>query len=377
MNSHVNDRTRHSSCLSYEEIDSRRIHMEFIYNSGYLVSQPRVVHSIKCAASNATTMQHRRCERTRLLNATNHNYYSRAQLVCHVVNEVGRDGSGQPSWSSKPRFNNVAPPIPATVTAPLKDCIRDNTNYRNQCLKRNIKKYQEIALSYETTEKHEVTDSDASRCPEGLASVWKQKIGGHGEIRHGFPEARMESQAQSSWQPHFFQKLYSYTPDAYFKMSDIFSGITTCQVARYQPFAEHTLHAYVRNTSMENGGKRCQLNTPRDNERPLDRAERFSQFYRCVHTSSVHPHFKRCHLVLLPNKFFAIPFVNSISEKFKPVANVVDCKLAYTIPNKKLDIESFYRKRLISEMVHIKKQTQGINRQNDTKSLLDTYTNMI
>jgi len=31
-----------------------------------------------------------------------------------------------------------------------------------------------------------------------------------------------------------------------------------------------------------------------------------------------------------------------------------------------LDIESSYNKRLISEMVHIKKQKRGINRQNDT-----------
>ncbi|EGI69467.1 hypothetical protein G5I_01757 [Acromyrmex echinatior] len=318
MNSHVNGRTRHSSRLSYEEIDSGRIHMAFIYNSRYLVSQLRVVHSIKCAASrrrnnlfleeisrsgrlkmkgtirrpdicDTTTMQHRRCERTRLLNATNHNYYSRAQLVCHVVNEVGRDGNGQPSWSCKPRFNNVAPSIPAMVTAPLKDCVYMITNYRNQCLKWSISRklymaYQETALSYETTEKHEVTDSDASRCPGGLASVWKQKIGGHGEIRHGFPEARMEPQAQSSWQPHFLQKLY--TPDAYLKMSDIFGGITMCQVACYQPFAEHTLHAYVRNTSMENGG---------DNERPLDR-EAIQSILSLRTQVKWHPHFKRCHL---------------------------------------------------------------------------------
>jgi len=48
-------------------------------------------------------------------------------------------------------------------------------------------------------EKHEVTDSDISHCPERLPSVWKQKTGGHGEKRHGFPEAGMEPQAQSSW----------------------------------------------------------------------------------------------------------------------------------------------------------------------------------
>ncbi|TGZ37041.1 Uncharacterized protein DBV15_02918, partial [Temnothorax longispinosus] len=48
-------------------------------------------------------------------------------------------------------------------------------------------------------EKHEVTDSDAFCCPEGLLSVWKQKTGGHGEIRHGFPKAGVEPHAQSSW----------------------------------------------------------------------------------------------------------------------------------------------------------------------------------
>ncbi|KYN05241.1 hypothetical protein ALC62_03844 [Cyphomyrmex costatus] len=155
-------------------------------------------------------------------------------------------------------------------------------------------------------------------------------------------------------------------------------------------------------------------------------------------------------------KFFAIPFVNSVSHKFKPVANIFTCKLAYTIPNtlknfikrgkdkleythnqnvvykiscdncdasyvgqtkrqlktrihehssdinktskspsvisnhrieknhdfnwskvEILDMEPSYKKRLISEMVHIKKQTHGINKQNDTESLPDCYTNMI
>ncbi|KYM96032.1 hypothetical protein ALC62_03912 [Cyphomyrmex costatus] len=155
-------------------------------------------------------------------------------------------------------------------------------------------------------------------------------------------------------------------------------------------------------------------------------------------------------------KFFAIPFVDSVSNKFKPIANIFTCKLAYTIPNtlrnfikrgkdkleythnqnvvykiscdncdvsyvgqtkrqlktrihehssdinktskspsvisnhrietnhdfnwsnvKILDMEPSYNKRLISEMVHIKKQTHGINKQNDTESLPDCYTNMI
>ncbi|KYN05244.1 hypothetical protein ALC62_03848 [Cyphomyrmex costatus] len=155
-------------------------------------------------------------------------------------------------------------------------------------------------------------------------------------------------------------------------------------------------------------------------------------------------------------KFFAIPFVNSVSDKFKPIANIFTCKLAYTIPNtlknfikrgkdkleyihnqnvvykiscdncdasyvgqtkrqlktrihehssdinktskspsvisnhrieknhdfnwskvEILDMEPSYKKRLISEMVHIKKQTHGINKQNDTESLPYCYTNMI
>ncbi|KYN06043.1 hypothetical protein ALC62_03043, partial [Cyphomyrmex costatus] len=42
-----------------------------------------------------------------------------------------------------------------------------------------------------------------------------------------------------------------------------------------------------------------------------------------------------------------------------------------------LDIEPFYNKRLISEMVHIKKQIHGISRQNDTESLPDLYSNII
>ena len=42
-----------------------------------------------------------------------------------------------------------------------------------------------------------------------------------------------------------------------------------------------------------------------------------------------------------------------------------------------LDIESSYNKRLISEMVHIKKQKHGINKQNDTESLPELYSNII
>ena len=38
-----------------------------------------------------------------------------------------------------------------------------------------------------------------------------------------------------------------------------------------------------------------------------------------------------------------------------------------------LDVEPSYNKRLISEMIHIKKQRQGINKQNDTESLPEPY----
>ncbi|KYN17536.1 hypothetical protein ALC57_10185 [Trachymyrmex cornetzi] len=55
---------------------------------------------------------------------------------------------------------------------------------------------------------------------------------------------------------------------------------------------------------------------------------------------------------MLPNKFFAIPFFNSISEKFKPIANVVDCKLAYTIPNTLKD----YIKKGKDKLEHTKNQ---------------------
>jgi len=37
-----------------------------------------------------------------------------------------------------------------------------------------------------------------------------------------------------------------------------------------------------------------------------------------------------------------------------------------------LDTEP-YNKRLISEMVHVKKQSQGLNKQTDTESLSDSY----
>ena len=42
-----------------------------------------------------------------------------------------------------------------------------------------------------------------------------------------------------------------------------------------------------------------------------------------------------------------------------------------------LDCESSYNKRLVSEMIHIKRQKQGLNRQNDTESLPDTYLQII
>ena len=40
---------------------------------------------------------------------------------------------------------------------------------------------------------------------------------------------------------------------------------------------------------------------------------------------------------------------------------------------KNLDKEASYNKRLIVEMIHIKKQRQGINKQNDTESLPEPY----
>ncbi|KYN04663.1 hypothetical protein ALC62_04467 [Cyphomyrmex costatus] len=42
-----------------------------------------------------------------------------------------------------------------------------------------------------------------------------------------------------------------------------------------------------------------------------------------------------------------------------------------------LDIESSYYKRLVSEMVHIKRQKQGLNKQNDTESLPEYYSQII
>ena len=42
-----------------------------------------------------------------------------------------------------------------------------------------------------------------------------------------------------------------------------------------------------------------------------------------------------------------------------------------------LDIELSYNNRLIFEIVHIKKQKHGINRQNDTESLPEAYSGII
>ena len=41
-----------------------------------------------------------------------------------------------------------------------------------------------------------------------------------------------------------------------------------------------------------------------------------------------------------------------------------------------LDCDSSYNNRL-SEMIHIKKQKQGLNRQNDTEALSETYSQII
>ena len=42
-----------------------------------------------------------------------------------------------------------------------------------------------------------------------------------------------------------------------------------------------------------------------------------------------------------------------------------------------LDSDSFYNKKLISEMVYIKKQKQGLNKQNDTELLPESYLQII
>jgi len=41
------------------------------------------------------------------------------------------------------------------------------------------------------------------------------------------------------------------------------------------------------------------------------------------------------------------------------------------------DSESSYNKRLISEMIHIRRQKQGLNRQNDIESLSESYLPII
>ena len=41
------------------------------------------------------------------------------------------------------------------------------------------------------------------------------------------------------------------------------------------------------------------------------------------------------------------------------------------------DTERFYNKRLLSEIVHIKKQTNGLNLQNDTVALNHAYIELL
>jgi len=42
-----------------------------------------------------------------------------------------------------------------------------------------------------------------------------------------------------------------------------------------------------------------------------------------------------------------------------------------------LDIEPSYTKRIVSEMIHIKKQSKGLNKQSDTDLLSDIYLPII
>ena len=42
-----------------------------------------------------------------------------------------------------------------------------------------------------------------------------------------------------------------------------------------------------------------------------------------------------------------------------------------------LDCESSFNKRLVSEMIHIERQKQGLNKKNDTESLSETYLQII
>ena len=42
-----------------------------------------------------------------------------------------------------------------------------------------------------------------------------------------------------------------------------------------------------------------------------------------------------------------------------------------------LDCEFSYNKRLVSEMIHIKRQKQSLNKQNDIESLPETYSQII
>ena len=160
--------------------------------------------------------------------------------------------------------------------------------------------------------------------------------------------------------------------------------------------------------------------------------------------------------IIQKNKFFTILYVNTIFERFTPIVNMFNCKLAFTIPNTLknfikrgknklehvhnqivvyriscescdvsyvgetkrqlktrlhkhvsdinisskspsvifnhhmeenhnfkwdkvdiLDIELSYNNRLIFEIVHIKKQKHGINRQHNMESLPEAYSGII
>ena len=74
-------------------------------------------------------------------------------------------------------------------------------------------------------------------------------------------------------------------------------------------------------------------------------------------------------------KFFTIPYLSKVSEKFKKLAYIH--WFWYSLFDwdniKILDTEQSLMKRRISEMIHIKGQISGINKQSDTEGLPDIY----
>ncbi|KYN22373.1 hypothetical protein ALC57_05227 [Trachymyrmex cornetzi] len=133
---------------------------------------------------------------------------------------------------------------------------------------------------------------------------------------------------------------------------------------------------------------------------PLKKTAAETFFSTIEQRLNFHMHNKHTtHNLQVKDKYFTIPYVKSISESFLPISSISEHKSDirrntgsptvitdhrinldhnFKWDNVKiLDCESSYNKRLVSEMVHIKRQKQGLNKMNDTESLPDFYSQII